>query len=491
MLAPLAATDALFHTPAGIAFADLMVDGHRETWPIRSKRFRAWLRRRYYQETGDALSAEAIRSTLDLLEARAQFDAPERAIHVRVAEHAGHIYLDLADEGWRAVEIGPSGWRVIGCPPVRFRRPAGMLPLPVPEQGGSIEALVPLLNLASRNDLVLVVTWLLATLRSRGPYPLLAISGEQGSAKTVLSKLLKALIDPNAAPVRSLAREERDLMIAANHSYLLAFDNLSDLPASPSDAFCRLASGGSFAVRQLYTDDEEVLFQAARPILLNGIEDVVRRPDLADRAIFLNLAPIAEEQRRPELELWREFEIARPRILGALLDAVSHGLRGLPRIRFEKLPRMADFALWAMACETAFWPAGTFLRAYDANRRTAVERFIDTDPVAACVRDIMADCRTWTGTASDLLRAAADLAGHDLLWRTAAWPRNPRALAGRLRRAQTFLRALGIDITFSREGRAGSRIIRMRATLENTVCTVSSVGDNGARGATISAATGR
>jgi hypothetical protein len=132
---------------------------------------------------------------------RAQFDGPERAVHIRIAEHAGHIYLDLADGEWLAVDIGPDGWRVIGCPPVRFRRPAGMLPLPVPQQGGSIESLI-----ASRDDFVLIVAWLLATLRCGGPYPLLAISGEQGSAKTVLSKLLKALIDPNAAPVRSLSR---------------------------------------------------------------------------------------------------------------------------------------------------------------------------------------------------------------------------------------------------------------------------------------------
>ena len=121
-------------------------------------------------------------------------------------------------------------------------------------------------------------------------------------------------------------------------------------PACPSwlsDALCRLASGGSFAVRQLYTDDEEVLFQAARPILLNGIEDVISRPDLGDRAIFLTLTPIGEAQRRPEAELWREFEIARPRILGALLDAVVHGLRALGGVELDRLPRMADFALWA------------------------------------------------------------------------------------------------------------------------------------------------
>jgi hypothetical protein len=150
-----------------------------------------------------------------MLEARAQFGAPERSIHTRIAEHAGHIYLDLADAQWRAVEIGPNGWRVNRSPPVRFRRPAGMLPLPVPELGGSIEALGSLLNPSSRSDFVLLVAWLLAVLRPRGPYPLLATSGEQGAAKTVLSKMLKALIDPNVAPVRALPREERELMIAA------------------------------------------------------------------------------------------------------------------------------------------------------------------------------------------------------------------------------------------------------------------------------------
>jgi hypothetical protein len=141
---------------------------------------------------------------------------------------------------------------------------------------------------------------------------------------------------------------------------------------------------------------------------------------------------------------------------------------------------MADFALWATACETAFWPAGTFLRAYDANRRAAIESVIDKDPVAACVREIMADRGTWTGTASDLLRAAADIAADGpASWRSAEWPRNPRLLAGRLRRAQPFLRTLGIEMAFSREGRAGNKMIRMSAAHENPRCnTVNSVGDS-------------
>src|SRR6266567_9078921 len=162
MLTQIAACGELFHSATGTAFADLLIDGHRESWPIRSKRFRGWLRRRYYEATGGALNGHAISSELDLLEARAQFDAPERSVHVRTAEHAGHIYIDLADEHWRAVDIGPDGWGVIGCPPVRFRRPAGMLPLPEPQRGGSIESLNSFLNLASRDDFVLIVAWLLA-----------------------------------------------------------------------------------------------------------------------------------------------------------------------------------------------------------------------------------------------------------------------------------------------------------------------------------------
>jgi hypothetical protein len=446
MLTTLGPGDELFHTATGTAFADLLIDGHRETWPIHSKRFRSWLRRRYYQATGEAPSAAALTAALNLFEARAQFEGLERMVHVRIAEHQGHIYLDLADAAWRAAEIGPQGWRVVAEPPVRFRRPCGLLPLPMPQRGGSLEQLTSLLNLPDRSDLVLVTTWLLAALRHCGPYPLLVIAGEQGSAKTMLSKMLRALVDPNVAPVRTLPREERDLFIAASNGHVLAFDNLSALPPWLSDTLCRLASGGSFAVRQLYTDQDEVLFDAARPVILNGIEDVVSRPDLADRALFLTLPCLSEVRRRPEKELWQEFELARPCLLGALLDAVSHGLRALPQVRLDRLPRMADVALWARACETALWPAGTFARAYAANRRAAIEDAIDADPVAACVRDLMAERSFWAGSAADLLRVGAVRSRGDVAVIGTGWPKNPRAFAGRLRRAQTFLRALGIEI---------------------------------------------
>ena len=471
MLIELAQSAELFHVPDGTGFADLDISGHRETWPIRSKGFRRWLARRFYDETRGAPNSEALQSALNVIEAKAHFDGPERKVDVRVSGLDDRLYLDLGDETWRAVEIDTTGWRVIENPPVRFRRAGGMKALSVPISGGSIQTLRSFLNVQSEDDFVLVVAWALACLRNRGPYPVIVLSGEQGSAKSTFSAILRALIDPNTAPLRALPREDRDLFIAANNGHLLAFDNVSGLPAWISDTLCRLATGGGFAVRQLYSDQDEVLFDAARPVILNGIEDIVTRPDLADRAIFLTLEPIPEDRRRPEAELWAAFEAARPQLLGVLLDAAVEGLRRLPDTRLERLPRMADFALWATASETALWPAGTFWEAYCGNRDEAVEGVIDADPIAASVRAMMSTRTEWTGTASDLLGALAEMAGERAA-KSKSWPESARALGGRLRRGATFLRKIGIEISFSREGQARTRTIQIRvpqtsATQEN------------------------
>ncbi len=457
----------LFHTPDGTGFADLDINGHRETWPIRAKGFRRWLARRFYEATQGAPSSEALQSALNVIEAKAHFDAPERVVQIRVGGLDGRLYLDLVDETWRAVEIDATGWRVIDTPPVRFRRAAGMRPLPMPVTGGSIAALRSFLNVQSDRDFVLVIAWALACLRDRGPYPVMVLSGEHGSAKSTFAAILRSLLDPNTAPLRALPREDRDLFIAASNGHVLAFDNVSGLPAWISDTLCRLATGGGFAVRQLYTDQDEVLFDATRPVILNGIEDIVTRPDLADRAVFLTLESIPEERRRPEAELWAAFDVERPCILGVLLDAVVEGLRRLPETRLEKLPRMADFALWATACETALWPADTFWSAYCGNRDEAVEGVIDADPIAAAIRAVMATRTVWTGTASDLLGALAEVVGERVA-KSKTWPDNARALSGRLRRAATFLRKIGIEIGFGREGRARTRTINIATTPSHT-----------------------
>jgi hypothetical protein len=194
---------------------------------------------------------------------------------------------------------------------------------------------------------------------------------------------------------------------------------------------------------------------------------------LADRAIFLNLTPIGEKQRRSEAELWREFECQRPLVLGALLDAAVHGLRAIGSVSSHHLPRMADFALWARACETGLWPAGTFNRAYSNNQKAVIRSTIDADPIATLVRELMSERTLWTGCAADLLRVGIQRENQNSY--SGSWPKNPRALAGRLRRAQTFLRAIGIDVGFSREGPAGNRIISIRHSYDEAIGSVSTV----------------
>jgi DNA polymerase I-like protein with 3'-5' exonuclease and polymerase domains len=466
ILIELAKSAELFHAPDGTGFADLNINGHRETWPIRSKGFRRWLARSYFEARHGAPNSEALQSALNVIEAKAHFDGPECIVPVRVGALDGHLYLDLCDMTWRAVEIDATGWRVIDNPPLRFRRTSGMRPLPLPVSGGSVEMLRPFLNVQSDSHFVLAVAWALAALRDRGPYPLIVLSGEHGTAKSTFSGVLRALIDPNTAPLRALPREDRDLFIAATNGHVLAFDNVSGLPAWISDTLCRLATGGGFAVRQLYTDQDEILFDAVRPVILNGIEDIITRPDLADRAIFLSLEPIPEDRRRPEAELWADFECKRPHILGALLDAVAQGLQMLPRTRLEQLPRMADFALWVKACEAALWTADTFMAAYVGNRDDAIGMAVEGDVVTAAIRDMMAHrADIWVGTSSELLALLTTAVG-ETVSRSRSWPRTPEALRGRIRRAATVLRQIGIGVVFGGTGRARRNITIFPPTVD-------------------------
>lgn len=202
-----------------------------------------------YLASRGAPSSEALQSAVNVIEPKALFVGPDRPVFVRAGGFGERFYLDLGDELWRAVEIDATGWRVVDRPPVRFRRAVGMQPLPTPIGGGSLEALRSFLNVKSDEDFVLVVAWMVAVVRDRGPYPLLVVSGEQGSAKSTFSAVVRALLDPSGAPLRALPREERDLFIAASNGHVLAFDNVSGLPAWISDTLCRLATGGGFPAR--------------------------------------------------------------------------------------------------------------------------------------------------------------------------------------------------------------------------------------------------
>jgi hypothetical protein len=448
-----------FHNRAGDGFATITIDGHKETWSLRSKALRGWLTKIFYDKTAAAPNSESLGAAINVLEAMARFDGKEIPVCLRVGEYEGKYYLDMCDANWRAVEIDADGWRIVNNPPVRFRRTGGMLPLPEPQRGGDIAELHRLLNVRDKNSFTLAVGFLLGALNPNGPYAVLGLGGEHGAAKTSFARTIKDLVDPHSLPPRALPREERDLFIAAINGWILAFDNMSGMPDWLSDNFCQLSTGGGFSTRQLYTDGEEVLFEAKRPVILNGIEDFITRADLADRSLLLTLKRI--DERLTEGEVRARFTKLHPGILGALLDAVSHGLKHQHETKLDRLPRMADFALWVTACEGALWVTGTFINAYEANRAEATETVLDADSVAVAVRKFMRTNKGWEGTATELLSGLAYITP-EAERHERKWPKAGNALSGRLRRAAPSLREFGIDIQFDSKGDAdNTKIIKI------------------------------
>jgi curved DNA-binding protein CbpA len=450
----------LFHDADGEPYAHAKVGAHRETYHVRSRPFALWLRQRYFVKYKGSVNANSMAEALATITMFAVCEGPELPVHIRIAEHTGAIYLDLGDKDWRAVKVTAAGWEVVTDPPVRFVRSGSMRPLPLPVRGGSIEALRKFINVRPRDEktgadeFVLLVAYVLAALRPNSNYPVLGLAGEQGSGKTSLVRFLGLLIDPRSPQLRTMPGNERDLIVAARHAHLLGFDNISGLSDEMSDALCRLSTGGGHGERELYTNREESTFDGRRPTCLNGIEDVATRPDLVDRALMLLLVAIGPDSRREERELDREFAEEAPSLFGALLDGLVSGLQNLSSVKITGKPRMADFALWAEACTLAFWPAGTFMQAYQQNIAAANEVVLESSPVGDAVRRFMATRTRWEGTASELLELLTRIIP-EVLARERSWPKNARALGGKLRRAAPPLRKIGVHVDFIKEAREG------------------------------------
>jgi hypothetical protein len=316
------------------------------------------------------------------------------------------------------------------------------------------------------NDFTLFVAALLAAFRVGRPQPVLALCGEEGAAKTTLAKIHRLLIDPSDVPLRALPTTARDLFIAAHNGYMLAFDNIGKIPPVISDGLCQISSGSGFSTRRLYTDSAEFRVGGNRPVVLNGIANAITRPDLADRAVVLSLAPI--KQRRQEIEFWEAFEKERACVLGALLDAVAHGLREFENTRLQRLPRMADFVVWAVACEGAWAEPGSFLRAFEESTAETISAVVEQDCVATAVASYMADRESWRGTATELLHA---LVGSDRtegqVSRWADWPRDVARFGQRLRSVAASLRKTGVEVVFGKApDRRQTRIITLSSKVE-------------------------
>ncbi len=453
----------LFHAPDGTAYAAVEVDGHLETHSIRSVRFRDWILIRFLHQHGRAPNSQLLTDALNTIRAIAVYHGPEMLVFVRVAEHEGDVFIDLGNENWDVVRVTREGYEIVPRPPVGFVRKAGFARLPYPVDV-AVDDLRPFLNLATDGDFMLVAAWAAFSLSPRGPYPVLVLQGEQGSAKSTTVRVLRSLVDPAVEPLRALPKNERDLAIAAGNAWVLAFDNLSGIRDQLSDALCRLATGGGFATRQLYTDDEEIIFSAKRPIILNGIDDIATRGDLQERSLLISLPSIPEERRVEEVAFWADFQAAKPRIFGALLEGVSAALRKADDVHLERKPRMADFAIRATAMEECFgWEPGSFVEIYSANRQQASETLLANEPIADAIEKLLGDGRenVWIGTATELLEMLGFYV-NDTVKRSRAWPGGPQALSRRLKRMAPALRSAGIEYTEHEQGHRKRKVKVLR-----------------------------
>ena len=465
------AENEFFHTDLDDGFAFVNVGEHRETLKIKSRYFTRWLTEKFFRLTGGAPSKPALEQAVATLEAIALFDGDERKVFVRVAAHGDKIYVDLCDAERRVIEIDADGWRVVASAPVHFHRIRGMLPLPVPVAGGSIQLLRPFLNIERANkdsddpsgQFTLTVGWIVGAFRGNGPYAILVALGEQGAAKTTFCRLMRDLVDPNFAPLRDPPADKRELAISGANSLVLAYDNISAIPDWLSDAWCRRASGAGTGVRELYTDNEEILTNKANPMAANGIAEFVDRPDLAERSIFVNLLPISDDARKTEEDFFADFAAVHPKILGAIFDLLSVGLRRLEEVKKRglKLPRMADFARWAIACTGEEFGEETFRRNYDENIQDAVSSVLEASPVAQALIVEMEESETGSValTSSQWLKTLSDRAGKRVA-KSRDFPSTPRAMSAQIKRAAGYLRKVGFDVSPSKpSGHKRDRLI--------------------------------
>lgn len=468
----------LFHDDLRDGFARVSVRNHCEVWHCRSKNFRHWLSGRFWQSEAKALNSDALSAALNVIEAKARFEGEEHRLQNRVAFREDAIWYDLADRDWRAVRVTSAGWKIVAEPPILFRRYSHQRPQPEPVRGGDLHDLLRFVNLRDSAQGLLLLAYTVCCFVPDIAHPIPVLHGPQGSAKTTLFRMLRALIDPSATAVLSFSRDATQLVQQLSHHWAPFYDNITGIPDWTSDMLCRAVTGEGFSKRELYTDDEDVIYQFRRCVGINGVNVAAHKPDLLDRCILLGLEPIEPARRRPEAAIWREFEDARPRLLGSILDALSRAMGLHGSVRLTGLPRMADFALWGCAVARALGHSpDEFMAAYDGNTEARNEEALQASPVAAMVVELMEAQQEWEGTPTELLTDLEKLAEeYRVNTKATGWPKAAHALSRRLNEVMPNLAAVGIAVAMRRDGRR--RVVTIRKTPANSVTCVTSVAED-------------
>jgi hypothetical protein len=434
-----------FHSPEGLAYATITKGGGPQTMLVKERAFGHVLRMKFTEATGQVAKNDWMRNALDQLEAIAVEDRPEFPVYVRLGSHGEKIYLDLADVQGRIVEIDEDGWRIVNDAPVRFRRPATMLPLPVPERGGTADMLRPFFNVRD-SDWPLLLGALVMCLHPRGAYPIIACVGRAGSAKSTNTRHIQGLVDPSSIVGSGEPESTEALMLRANDNWILVLDNLNVLDQDLSDCLCRLSTGSAFTRRTLYSDAGQTVFRAKRLVVVNSINDVIKAGDLLDRALRFELPAL--ETRKTERQVDAGFDAIRAKALGVLLDGAVSALKHEATTVIDDPPRLYDLAVWATAAEPGLGlDPGAFMAAYRANRADIRGMILENE----LAREIVA-LGDFEGTAQEL--------AIQLGW-TGLTEQQLRDRVGDLRKLAPALEGEGVTIEF-RPRSHGKRLIVIR-----------------------------
>jgi len=443
----------LFHCPNKEAYAQI----GKQVLSVASKAFKDKLSHEFFTLTGKGCNGKAIADALATLESIAKYDSPEHVVYNRVANLGDKIYIDIGCNNFRVIEITTEGWQTLDIAPVKFVRKQGFAALPEPVKGGELSGLKSFLNIHNE-QLPLALGFIFCAVAGISPYPILILQGEQGTGKSTTSRVIRSFIDPSTVPLRNPPKDPRDLIVSAANSHCVVLDNLSGLKPEFSDCLCRLSTGGGHDLRKLYTDMDQSLIDVQRPVMVNGIDDIATRPDLAERALILNLPVINDIARKTENEFWQDFDKSKPILLGAILAAIAAGLKHRSSIQLPIKPRMADAAIWITACESAFNPETPFINAHRINQQEAIELSIEASPVGSAIIELMANREYWTGTPTNLFKALAAIAGESQT-RGRAWPQSTKGLKASINRLKASFRKIGINID---EGKSGNRFYEIR-----------------------------
>lgn len=440
--------------------------GGIEAVSIRSRQGKLTIRRILYKQLDINLRGNDFSDLLNTLESVALFEGGFRELRLRTAQDGANIIFDIGDDDRSVIICNKKKWEVQPCTSIMFRRREGYKQLPHPETGGDLKKLRELLGIENDQAWYCFIAFIINALRPNGPYYCLIIDGEQGSGKSVLSTLIKNLIDPNVVAKLRFPRSDRDLMIQANQFYLIVFDNASGIKQNLSDSLCTIATGGGFATRTLHTDDDLKIFNVCRPFVINGIGGFAYNPDLLERGIHLTLPPMKQKHRKSEEELNQILQEIIPGVLGVFMDAVVEALNNIDNQPTPEGLRMADAARWIAAAEPAFGlPQNTLINALlKSQNETMAAVAIETALAQGIIKVLLQNNGKFEGGHSDLLTKLDGVGANSL--KDPYFPKTPAHLSKDLTKFAPALKKAGIETIKLPRTNTGSRIeIRFDGTV--------------------------